>query len=332
MFQGYALTTNIKITSLNGEWMNDWFEKEHLAFKPTFQDKGSKKIMNTDKTATKLSELIKAIDSDIYGIQEGPSSLDEMRLFISNYLNDKYAAEVGLDGSAQKIYVIYRKSFFDNVTSLTHTYPKWKFDNNGDYVLEEGKFTRTPVEISFTKQGYPIRVIVTHFKSLFINHGKDMWTDPEKKTDFIRLSLVNRRRITMEAVELRRYIDETIDTHPNTLIIGDVNDGPGTEFFESFMLGMDITSALLGNTYYPDKIFSHLLNDNDFTAIFDDYVDNVSNRKILLDRALVSPTIRPSVQSCVVEYDKYDSLVEDPDRRDGRPTDHRPVTVTLTLL
>jgi len=137
------LTTNIKITSLNGEWMNDWFEKEHLAFKPTFQDKGSKKIMNTDKTATKLSELIKAIDSDIYGIQEGPSSLDEMRLFISNYLNDKYAAEVGLDGSAQKIYVIYRKSFFDNVTSLTHTYPKWKFDNNGDYVLEEGKFTRT---------------------------------------------------------------------------------------------------------------------------------------------------------------------------------------------
>ena len=71
----------------------------------------------------------------------------------------------------------------------------------------------------------------------------------------------------MEAVELRRYIDETIDTHPNTLIIG-----------------------------------------------------------------LVSPTISPSVQSCVVEYDKYESLVEDPDRRDGRPTDHRPVTVTLTLL
>ena len=76
--------------------------------------------------------------------------------------------------------------------------------------------------------------------------------------------------------------------------MGDVNDGPGREFFENYMLGMDITSELLGSTYYPDKIFSYLLDlNNDFSAVFDDYVDNVPNRKILLDRILVSPSLQP---------------------------------------
>lgn len=328
--------TNLKITTLNGEWMNNWFKKDGgtSAFKPSFQQLGSTETMNTDKTATKLSKLIKEIDADIYGIQEGPSEKNEMLLFISTYLNDKYSCEIGLDGSAQKIYVLYKKSFFDNVTSLTHVYPKWQFDNNGDYLLEDGKFSRTPVEVKIVKDGHVIRIVVTHFKSLFINQGKEMWTDPDpaKKTEFIKLSLINRRRITMEAVELRRNIDETLETYPNSIIMGDVNDGPGREFFENYMLGMDITSELLGSTYYPDNIFSYLLDlNNDFSAVFDDYVDNVPNRKILLDRILVSPSLQPSVTSCKVEYDKYEALVDNPDRRDGRPTDHRPVTLNLSL-
>ena len=67
--------------------------------------------------------------------------------------------------------------------------------------MEDGKFTRTPVEIKFGKDGHVIRIVVTHFKSLFINQGKEMWTspNPEQKIKFIKLSLVNRRRITMEA-------------------------------------------------------------------------------------------------------------------------------------
>ena len=69
----------------------------------------------------------------------------------------------------------------------------------------------------------------------------------------------------------------------------------------------------------------------DYTAIFDDYVDNVPNRKILLDRMLASPSLNPFVTTCNVEYDKFDALVEDPNRRDGRPTDHRPVTLKLSL-
>jgi endonuclease/exonuclease/phosphatase family metal-dependent hydrolase len=327
--------TNLKITSLNGEWMNNWFKREGdiTVFKPTFQQLGSPLVFNTDKTATKLSKLIKNIDSDIYGIQEGPSDKDEMLLFISSYLNDKYSCEIGLDGSSQKIYVLYKKSFFD-VTPLTHSYSDWKFDNDGDYLPEDANFARTPVEAKFAKDGHEIRIIVTHFKSLFINQGDQMWSspDPEQKKKFIQLSLKNRRRITMEAVELRKYVDDTLNLYPKSIIMGDVNDGPGREFFESFMLGMDITSELLGSTYHPENIFSYLLDlSNDYTAIFDDFVDNVPNRHVLLDRILISPSLNPYVSNCKVEYEKYDALVDEPDRRDGRPTDHRPVTLSLGL-
>jgi hypothetical protein len=115
--------------------------------------------------------------------------------------------------------------------------------------------------------------------------------------------------------------------------MGDVNDGPGKEYFENYMLGMDITSELLGNTYHPSNIFSHTLDlQNDYTAIFDDYVDNISNKKILLDRILVSPSLRSKVTSSNVEYQKYDTLVNNPQRKDGRPTDHRPVTLELELI
>jgi hypothetical protein len=88
----------------------------------------------------------------------------------------------------------------------------------------------------------------------------------------------------------------------------------------------------LGNTYHPENIFSYLLDlSNDYTAIFDDFVENEPNKHILLDRILISPSLNPYVNSCKVEYEKYDALVDDPDRRDGRPTDHRPVTLSLSL-
>ena len=53
----------------------------------------------------------------------------------------------------------------------------------------------------------------------------------------------------MEAVQVRKHVDETLTTEPNSIIIGDINDGPGKEFFENYMLGMDITSEELTRKY-----------------------------------------------------------------------------------
>jgi endonuclease/exonuclease/phosphatase family protein len=327
--------TNVRVTTLNGEWMNDWFGANgngDVIFKETFKEHNTQNIMDTDKTATKLSTLIKTIDPDILGIQEGPSGINEMLLFISTYLDDKYSCEIGTNGLSQKLFILYRKSFFDTVTPINYPYPNWKFDKDGDYVLDDGNFARTPLELTFAISGQKIRIIDNHFKSSYINGGQAKWNDPDKRTEFIRESLINRRRITMEAVQLRKHVDETLTTEPNSIIMGDINDGPGKEFFENYMLGMDITSELLGNTYYSDSIFKHLLDLNDdFSVIFNDFVEEIPNKKVLLDRMLVSPSLYPFVKSCSVEYQNYDTLVDNPHRRDGRPTDHRPVSLNLDL-
>jgi len=81
-------------------------------FKPNFQELGSSAIFNTDKTATKLSQLIKNIDSDIYGIQGSASEKGEMLFFNSTYLYDKCLCEIGIDGNAQKLYFFYKKIIF----------------------------------------------------------------------------------------------------------------------------------------------------------------------------------------------------------------------------
>ena len=74
--------------------------------------------MNTDKTATKLSKLIKGIDADVYGIQEGPSEKNEMLLFISTSLNDKYSCEIGLDGVRSKDLCLVQKNHSSTVLHL----------------------------------------------------------------------------------------------------------------------------------------------------------------------------------------------------------------------
>jgi len=327
--------TKLRITTLNGEWMNDWFginDNGDVTFKESFKEHDTGKLMNTDRTATRLSSLIKKIEPDIISIQEGPSGINEMLLFINTYLDSKYSCEIGPDGRSQKLFVLHKKSFFDDITRVDHSYPHWSFDKDGDYILDDGNFARTPLEVIFTINGKKVRIIDNHFKSSYINGGKAMWNDQTKRTEFIRESLINRRRITMEAIQLKKHVGETIITEPNTVIMGDINDGPGKEFFENYMLGMDITSELLGNPYYPETIFKHPLDLNDdFSAIFNDFVEGIPEKKVLLDRILVSPSLYPSVVGCNVEYQKYDSLVENEHRRDGRPTDHRPITLNIDL-
>jgi hypothetical protein len=46
----------------------------------------------------------------------------------------------------------------------------------------------------------------------------------------------------------------------------------------------------------------------------------------------MSPSLRPSVTSRSREYQKYNIVVDNAQRRDGGPTDHRPVMLNLDLI
>jgi hypothetical protein len=72
-------------------------------------------------------------------------------------------------------------------------------------------------------------------------------------------------------------------------------------------------------------------SENDYTVIFDDFVENEPNKKTLLDRILISPSCTNYLYDSRVEHIAYDSQVTDPESREGRPSDHRPVSIDLNL-
>jgi hypothetical protein len=73
-----------------------------------------------------------------------------------------------------------------------------------------------------------------------------------------------------------------------------------------------------------------------YTAVFDDFVESVPNKKLLLDHVLLSPGLvagsglRRVAGSGRVHHAEYQAQVSaGGSRRDNRPSDHRPVSVQL---
>ena len=328
--------TRLVVSSFNVEWMNDWFERddsnEGIRFKDTFKERGSGTMVRTEIVATRVSKTIKKINPDILSIQEGPSRKEEMDLFINTYLDGQYSCDFGSDGRAQKIFFLYKKDKFDQVNKIETDYNPLGFDVNGDFIIDEVKFTRSPLEMNFSIGNKSFRLFGIHLKSPYINDGERLWNDPETRNEYIKESLVNRRRLLTEAIAVRERMDSILQEQPNVVILGDLNDGPGKEYFEKLLLGLDITEKLLGDVYSPKDIFSLPFSlESDFTAIFDDFVENIENKKLLLDRILISPKLLEALIESKVEYEAYNENTEDSNRREGRPSDHRPVTVTIDL-
>src|SRR5262245_53425741 len=72
----------IKLCSMNGEWMNTWFTPDAgpVGFAATFTLPGEQHVNNTQKTAKRAAKLIRAIDPDVLALQEAPSRIGELHL------------------------------------------------------------------------------------------------------------------------------------------------------------------------------------------------------------------------------------------------------------
>jgi endonuclease/exonuclease/phosphatase family metal-dependent hydrolase len=342
----------LKVATLNGEWMNDWFtpDAQAAAFKPTFSRDGEQGV--TAEAAGRLAGLVSAIDADIVALVEAPSRMAELALFIDEYLTADgiatYDFVLGDSGGSQKLALLFKS---DRVTvTLTPSMDAalliepWLADVDGDAVLNEYTFTRNPLCCRADIAGIRLRVLVAHLKSNFINRGRELWQDPARRPEFIRAALQNRRRIANEAMRIRRDLEQHMDVDPAAAIIvlGDLNDGPGQDYFEELYLAHNVTDILVGSPYRPEQLFGHaqadVAEDLRYSAVFDDFVTNEPNRRLLLDHILLSPALinggSPLAKlpgSGRVEHDAWTAqIVGNGSGRDQRATDHRPASVTLT--
>jgi endonuclease/exonuclease/phosphatase family metal-dependent hydrolase len=340
----------VRIASFNVEWMNDWFTEDAapVAFRPTYFKDGH--LNNTDQIASRVAAVIRAVDPDILAIQEGPSRAAELALFVQDYLSDagvpRYQFFLGDSGAAQKLGLLYKPGAVSAQlaphSSVANLIDPWMSDVDGDAILDEYQFTRVPLVVDLTVGGHTLQIIVMHTKSNFINNGAGLWANEATRQTYIVAALKNRRRISSEAMRTRRYLDAALRQDPalRVIVLGDLNDGPGLDYFEERYLTHNVTDILIGSAFAPELIFAHALHDvvvaDRFTAIFDDFVTGEDDKHLLLDHLLLSPGLsqatglRRIANSGSVHHAEYEAEVTSGGiHRDQRASDHRPVSVGL---
>lgn len=335
----------MKIVNWNIEWMNRWFSGNS---NPVW---GSRSLSPDDARAVagRVARVIRALDPDLLTLQEGPSAVQEMNLFIDDFLTDGagnrlYEPLIGSDGGAQKLYTLTKTGGLVNAIDYATDdlslglQEVWDADVNGDLLLEPYDFTRMPLIVDVDPQGgQPVKFVVLHTKSKHVHRGQELFNDPMRRQEFIVAAMLARRRISAEGFRLREYLDALCMDNPDARIVvtGDFNDGPGRDFFERSYLTHNVTDILLGSTFYPDLIFDHPILPRtpvaaQFTARFDDFVDGVMDRPLLLDHFVVSPSLKSFVRDAGIAHPEFEAeLAGDGSRRVDRPSDHRPIWVEL---
>jgi hypothetical protein len=337
----------LRICSVNAEWMNDWFtpDAEVAAFRPQFTRDGQ--VNDTAETAGRLAAMIEALDSEVVAIQEAPSRSGEFGLFVQDHLADDFGYLLGDSGGAQKLGLLFKPTAVDSAGLAPHAEVKdlidpWEADVDGDAVIDEYAFTRTPLVVDLSVGGISLQIIVAHTKSNFINRGRELWEDTATRQNYVIAALKNRRRISSEGMRIRRYLDRRLNDDPEALIVvlGDLNDGPGMDYFEERFLSHNVTDIIVGSAFAPEQIFTHAQHDvpadERYTAVFEDFVPVPETKRLLLDHILLSPGLTRAGGlhkidgSGAVRHAEYDAqVVNNAARRQDRPTDHRPVSVDL---
>ena len=338
------------ILDWNIEWMNNWFVGgSAVDFRDTHGRTG---ITDVDDLCRRVADVIKKLEPDVVTIQEGPSDVREMLLFTNGFLINNANQPLfdvfgGLGGGAQKIYVLVRRGgaledarIPDDEATVSLAEP-WESDVDGDLQLEGYEFTRIPLVVAgvVAQNGMPLRVVSLHTKSKYVHEGEALWNNPETRYQFIVAAMKNRRRISAEAMRVRRYLDELLGEDADTPIVvtGDFNDGPGIDFFEQRYLTHNVTDILLGSTYRPGLLFKHdfltsVPSNERYTAIFDDFVDGIKDRKLVLDHIILSPRLAAHAQGGIAHAQYNAAIDHHATRRQKYPSDHRPVFVDLNFI
>jgi hypothetical protein len=216
---------------------------------------------------------------------------------------------------------------------------------------------RHPQVLRLTLGGYELECIGVHLKSK-INKANPFSDGPDDLApQYVQNALTARIKLTSEVTDLRRYIDARFaqEREPRIFVMGDLNDGPGREYFEREYLHHDLVGNIQGDVFWATRFLNHALFDFEdelrWTTEFRDKVEVWARglpdaalptpgkldttRKQLIDhilftQALTGPGAGPKVvrRSGTVEHTVHERIAATLPRGQ-RVSDHRPVSVEI---
>lgn len=293
----------MRLMSYNVEWFDDHFEP----------DNSLKTEAASQKVFDALATVLGAIDPDMIGITEGPNTTTTTGNRSTVQALENYAAAKGSRQSKaligypspgrQEIAALYDPS----VLTLTHDpggragaaknppfNESFEIDSDADGIREVYKHYRPPLEVKATRAdgGDDFWMMVVHAKSKGIFNATD-------RVHYERTSERNRRKLFAECTSIRRRVDEWLDQDRATIVMGDINDGPGFDYYEG-RFGRSAVELIMGDIFMPDAILRNYIGAPKFgrygwepsTARFRDLFTE-QNVNALIDHIMASKHLVP---------------------------------------
>lgn len=314
---------------------------------------------NLNAAATKrrvaVIQEIRNLAPDILCLLEGPRGEQKIDQIATNLLGNEWMAVKAADGEYatlgdQWIWFLVKQNLANKVSLLptstwdAFTEKGWKCNFWGEFKESSHKHYRHPQVLVMDWNGLRVEFIGLHLKSKFVNQGERMWrAGGAEQEKFIRAALTARVKMTTEATNVRKYIDRKFEQLPNPAIfvMGDLNDGPGKEYFEERFLFFDLISNVQGDVFFASRFLNHALFDFPdnlrWTVSFQDFVDPNRRKEILLDHILFTQSLvdgslpwRVHAHAGKVEHEVHD-LINATLPGAAKTSDHKPVSVLVEV-
>ena len=298
-----------------------------------------------------IADVLKHIDSDLIGIVEAPrsrsSSGQSTTIKLENFarvhgLRTDKAMTGYLSAGSQEIALLYdstkvRASHAPGGNARSKSNPKFDgdfyFDTDDDRIKEVYSHYRPPLEAKITvkESGRSFRLLVVHTKSKGIFNSVDL-------LHLERESRRNSLKIFAECSWIRRRVDEFLKKDWDVVVMGDVNDGPGMDFYE-MRYGKSGVEVIMGSNYEPDRILRNFAGKpkwtrNGWRPSTVRFKDRITGTyiNVLIDHILTSPGLKASGPDSYIIWNPHETRTASEIREAlVMASDHYPVSLTLNI-
>ncbi|MEE9453822.1 MAG: endonuclease/exonuclease/phosphatase family protein [Paracoccaceae bacterium] len=236
----------MRIASYNVEWFSSLFDKQNRLLRD--QEWSRRYKVRRRDQADAIAAVIKRVDPDIMLIVEAPNTggsqdtITALGTFAKHYNLRQNAVTMGFaNATHQELAIIYDP----DVVTLTHAPQgdisdgtvtqnaprfdgKFLYDVNVDGQPEVFNFSKPPVEMLVENKATSnkFRLIGVHTKSK-APHGA------ENPQDALRIMVENRRKQLAQCIWIRQRVDAILAAKTPLVVLGDFNDGPGVNGYET---------------------------------------------------------------------------------------------------
>ncbi|KZY53580.1 endonuclease, partial [Sulfitobacter sp. HI0054] len=240
----------MRIATYNVEWFASLFDNDNRLYDDDAWA-GRHGVTRAQQTAA-LGQVFNALGADAVMVIEAPnhgrrqSTVAALEHFAARFSLRTRAAVMGFSNDTeQEIALLYDpdKLSARHVPQGAADAPRFdqtlRIDLDVDATEDAVVFSKPPLELEVTtKAGFAFQMIGAHLKSK-APHGA------KSEADVLRIAIANRRKQLAQAIWLRRRIDMHLAAERPVMVLGDLNDGPGLDEFES-LFGRSSVEIVLG--------------------------------------------------------------------------------------